>query len=924
MTATNAMCRPARSGRLLLLLFAGLSGGIAVTALQGTAAEFPPRQFDFPVRYAAPAARGPQPPSSSQADGEFVRQMRQRQERLRAQGFVPQVFREGDTEHRYIVYLPPGYTPQRKWPVLLYLHGASERGTDGYKPLDNGLAPMIRARPQGIPFIAVFPQSEDTSSRILQGWKAGTPNARRALAILDDVGQRYSIDPERVILTGWSMGGHGVWSIAAAHPERFAALVPVAAGGDPAAVEPLAEIPVWAFHGRLDRAVPVKAGRQMVQAHQDAGGVSRFTEIRSEGHAVWRYAYGTKEVLEWMQNPRRQSPQQVRLPESERVPLKPVVDPVFRPAIEMPGAVTLHLGQQALATASSAIPGMIPAEFLRGEINSVTEFATIQKRQVSLRFAEITWAGSLSRVVVTAGAGNRLKIQLGIRDARLRIGTAFVAGGGQTATAGPIDVEIGRGSPVWLTVEVSPSVVDRQIRFRVLDASIALTQDNFRIRPPQQVKVHGGLITPQQVSSALVRGLQQRRNQFASQIREYVPRLVTKLEEKLQIPGLAEAARTVWPIPVYRPLLRSWPDDILVDEHGVTIVCGLTAASLDPARGPQTPALLERLSPPIAKLHRGDHLEIGLAPGVLAPMSQLLIAAGIDRIHVGDIPGFPLREFLDPAALSAAIPSLADLPAETELWSELQLTGVPAMTVDGIGENSDTSAAKSGQPAAALLEATAPGVAIHTRFRLPGDTQWTPLGTFRFELRRKLQTSVLRPGFGSRQLKLQWAAPLDIHAHAEMAAESETVHMEQLQELFHRGLQRWIGDKPFTALAVPPLKLGDSRLSLASVSWHEPLFLLNFEPPGIRIVNQSDVTLRYETRSPTGQEWTGPYVLQPRGFHEFPVGTPLIYRRSGVRVSPEWTLSAGTRYEFRSYGDAPPALYQTPEPTVVTPSGAAE
>ncbi|MCA9115865.1 MAG: prolyl oligopeptidase family serine peptidase [Planctomycetaceae bacterium] len=878
----------------------------------------------FPAVYPLRLAQKPAP----RADA-FATEQQEREDRLKSEGFVQRVLRDGQTNHRYVVYLPPGYTPHRKWPVLLYLHGASERGTDGLRPLNNGLAPMIRARPNGIPFIAIFPQSTDRSSRILQGWAAESEHADRALAILDDVSRDYAVDPERVILTGWSMGGHGVWSLAAKHPDRFAALVPVAAGGEPEVAARVKDLPVWAFHGRLDRAVPAVTGRKMVEAHQAAGGSSRFTEVRSEGHAVWRYAYGTDAVLRWMQNPRSMAVNQVTLPESERVPLEPVVDSIFRPAVEIPGAVTLHLGQRALRAASLAIPGMIPEKYLHGELDSVSEFTQIEKRAVSLRFAEITWAGSLSRVVIRPAAGNRITVQLAIQDTHVRIGTAFVAGGGQTATAGPIDISIGERKPVWITVVVEPAVEQRRLKFRVIDTQLALTPQNFTISPPQRVAVQGGLITQQQVSSALVRGLEQRRDQFSARIRESMPAIVERMEQQLEIPRLTNAARTIWPIPVYQPLLRSWPEEILADEKGITIVCGLTAASLDPDRGPATPKLLERLAPPAEQLPRGDDLEIGLAPGVLAPMSQLLLDAGISRIHVGDIPGQPLREFLDKEALGEAIPWLKTQPAETELWAELQLTGVPAMSVAGLDRKQAADAPRDGdaadeEPQLAMLRARAPGLSIHTQYRRPGEKEWSPLGTFGFRVARNVDASVLRPGFSSRQLKLEWNGPLEVNAVAEMAgnAGADGVQIDRLSEMFRTGIQRWAGTTPFVSLAVPAVDFGDSRQALAGISWTDPLILLRFESPGIKIVNRSRNVLKYETRRPVSSQWDGPYELKPREFHEFPVGSPLVYRQVGVPVAAEWTLGAGTMYEYRSYGNSPPGLYQVPEPTVV--SGPAE
>src|SRR5262245_60843406 len=135
-------------------------------------------------------------------------------------GFLSKVFKDATGDHKYTVFVPRAYTPARKWPVILYLHGAGERGNDGGLPTEVGLAPLIRLREANFPFVAVFPQAEEMRERLLRGWARTTPDAQRALQILAQVEKDYSIDPKREILTGWSMGGYGTWDLAAADPKR--------------------------------------------------------------------------------------------------------------------------------------------------------------------------------------------------------------------------------------------------------------------------------------------------------------------------------------------------------------------------------------------------------------------------------------------------------------------------------------------------------------------------------------------------------------------------------------------------------------------------------------------------------------------------------------------------------------------------------
>ena len=144
--------------------------------------------------------------------------------------FVNRVFTDSAGEHKYVVFVPANYSSQKKWPVILFLHGACNRGTDGRSQLVSGLAPSIRLRQAEYPFLVVFPQCEDTQSRVLGGWTDQPEDAERALKILDAVENDYSVDKKRECLVGLSMGGSGAYEIAAKSAKRWSALVPVRVG----------------------------------------------------------------------------------------------------------------------------------------------------------------------------------------------------------------------------------------------------------------------------------------------------------------------------------------------------------------------------------------------------------------------------------------------------------------------------------------------------------------------------------------------------------------------------------------------------------------------------------------------------------------------------------------------------------------------
>jgi prenyltransferase beta subunit len=201
-------------------------------------------------------------------------------------------------ERKYSVYVPEGYDSTKVYPVLLFLHGAGERGEDGIVPAQVGIGPAIFNRPGGVSAIVVFPQARRT-------WAADSPDITAALAALDDVMAAYKTDRRRVVLTGLSMGGRGSWELAAAQPDRFAAVVPICGPGGTESAGRIKELPVWAFCGDADRDQTVLGMRGMIEALRREGNSARLTEYRGVGHLSWDRAYNDPELIDWMLTQKR-------------------------------------------------------------------------------------------------------------------------------------------------------------------------------------------------------------------------------------------------------------------------------------------------------------------------------------------------------------------------------------------------------------------------------------------------------------------------------------------------------------------------------------------------------------------------------------------------------------------------------------------
>ncbi len=266
-----------------------------------TTATLLPLSLLLSLAFVTPAARAQDCPCARQA------------------GFLLRTVEVNGQTHRYQVYVPADYTPDQKWPVILFLHGAGERGVDGFKQTAVGIGQAIRLDPTRFPAIVVFPQ-------VPPGKAWFGEQAEVAMAALDAVMATYSVDPDRVYLTGLSMGGHGTWYVAYHYPDRFAAIVPICgfvvfpetsrsffgelppeqqaiqSAADPYAkvAERIKHLPVWVFHGADDPVVPVEASRRMVEALKALGAEVQYTEYNGVGHNAWDPAYAEAELMPWL------------------------------------------------------------------------------------------------------------------------------------------------------------------------------------------------------------------------------------------------------------------------------------------------------------------------------------------------------------------------------------------------------------------------------------------------------------------------------------------------------------------------------------------------------------------------------------------------------------------------------------------------
>ncbi len=240
-------------------------------------------------------------------------------------GFLDREVTLGSVGYRYQVYVPVHYARGELHPVILFLHGVGEGGEDGLLQTQVGLGPAIRQARERFPFIVVFPQA-----RRNQFWVGKM--ATLALKALDRTVEEFNGDPQRLYVTGISMGGHGTWCVTARAPGKFAAIVPICGfvnvkrpdlpaerkafvlKDNPFANSPdayaavasqISKVPTWIFHGGADPVISPDESRRMFQTLKASGFDVKYTEYEGVAHNSWDRAYAEPDLVPWLLSHRR-------------------------------------------------------------------------------------------------------------------------------------------------------------------------------------------------------------------------------------------------------------------------------------------------------------------------------------------------------------------------------------------------------------------------------------------------------------------------------------------------------------------------------------------------------------------------------------------------------------------------------------------
>lgn len=194
---------------------------------------------------------------------------------------------------RYLLYLPPGYedSGDKRWPLVLFLHGSGERGDDIELVKKHGLPEALPELPD-FPAIVVVPQCPTLSDWVRQ--------LDALTSLLDHLEFSLPVDTDRIYLAGFSMGAHGTWMLAAHQPQRFAALIPIAGRTEPEQAPQIRHLPIWMFHGGKDEGVPISFSDQMYDALRLLDAQVQYTIYHDSGHMVAGFAFREAELYKWL------------------------------------------------------------------------------------------------------------------------------------------------------------------------------------------------------------------------------------------------------------------------------------------------------------------------------------------------------------------------------------------------------------------------------------------------------------------------------------------------------------------------------------------------------------------------------------------------------------------------------------------------
>lgn len=578
-------------------------------------------------------------------------------------GFSQKIFTDNDGEHRYLVFVPADYSAEKQWPVVLFLHGAGQKGTDGLRPAIAGLGTALTVSPDQ-QFIAVFPQCENLTGRHLTCWLAGSKDSERALKILNQVEHDYSIDDKKRTLCGWSMGGYGVWSLAAANPDFWAGVLSIS-GGETEREIPLdklakSNIVVWAVHGSADSLIPFSQEKSLIENLNQAGGHGVYTLEEGFGHNVWRYLFADPRSLQWLANPTVKLATEIK-DFKENAPLPPMsqfyIDH-YTHLENLPKMLSLRMGNAALDVISQGIPEVIPASALSGKLDDIERSTTSGGETIRVKLADITFDSKIDSVTLEAISGGRFLARFAMNPLSLKIGSAALNSKSTNASTGSFEILMGHREPVILELEIQPSIGEEGLELTPLKKNFTIPDSNWHIIPPQEIDVNNSEYSKANIVTGIVGGLYLQKDQIEETVLEVVPSFLEVVEAELQSREAPKLAQLLWPLPALIPDLAISPSQVRTDPEGISLVFDLQIRTSQPDSSINlaTEVSSDTKAFEVTHIPATEELDFRISLGAVDGMGRLVIQEGFAYINVQDLQNEAISKLAQAEVLHSIFP----------------------------------------------------------------------------------------------------------------------------------------------------------------------------------------------------------------------------------------------------------------------------
>ncbi|MBL8850796.1 MAG: hypothetical protein JNG89_14035 [Planctomycetaceae bacterium] len=660
----------------------------------------------------------------------------------------------------------------------------------------------------------------------------------------------------------------------------------------------------------------------MVEAVVAAGGHAALTELPSVAHDAWRYALTSPAVREWMLSTSPGVPDAERLLQGasnfSESGGADALDGEFRAALTVPRAVSIHIGDESLQTLASGAPSAVDPHMLAGKIDDLQFAFSAVGESFQIRQSEISYNVQLSRIQIDPQADGLLRLRAGLHPLTLTIGATRVHSATRSAVAGPIDIRLGPHYPLWIEIKVKPVVQDGRLHLETRHVDFSIPDDNWIVTAPDDVTVSGPDMTPDLARTALVGGLYTRRTKIEECVRDMLPHLVSELEQRLQPASIDRIVAGIWPIPVFRPRLRILPEEVLVDDSGLSLVLGLAAAPLNDAQAAAAPVVLPPLGPAAAELPHTQTLELGVASGVLEALSGMIVDSHAAHIDVRDMPEPEFALLADRAELVRILPELARLGDDIEVRTELDLAAPLIVQRSEFVESVQfTSAGNAPSRSADSLEKSAPAEAdinsLAARFEIPrlvvsilvrdraASREWRPYAKFDVRLTHSAKLHLALDGHAGRMVELKWSgAPAIEVAGGYLNAPADwdaAVDRGRLAMLVGDCWRAWTGSETVLRQDVPDLVLGTAHLRIDTIQWRGVELVASYRTPETRITNSGTRLIDYAVRGQYSP-WGPRLQLKPGETKVYSSTSALIVRRYPEPESTAITVTVGSELDL--------------------------